>query len=68
MLNIASEFFRDLFEESLPNTAMVNHFLNFVQPLKTEKELVFQDLCQEFTIEELKEAIFSFKNGTSPQG
>ena len=34
--------------------------------MKTEKELVFQDLCQEFTIKELKEAIFSFKNGTSP--
>ena len=46
------------------NESVANAFLENVDSIKGEH--IFEDLCRDFTIEELYDAIFSFINGKSP--
>ena len=46
------------------NESVANAFLENVDSI--EGEHIFEDLCRDFTIEELYDAIFSFINGKSP--
>ena len=67
MLSIASDYFEDLFKLSMTNERIANMFIENVEPLNNADIVhIYDDLCRDFTIDELWDAIMSFCNGRSP--
>ena len=67
MLNIAKNYFEDMFKAIPINESIAEYFLQYVQPiLGVNNNVLLEELCRDFTVDELKDAIFSFQNGRSP--
>ena len=64
MLSIASDFYKDLYTEKETNPHIIDSFLQYVAPIVNN--YIEIDLCRDFTVEELKDAIWSFLNGKTP--
>ena len=65
MLDIAAQYYEKLFRENVMNESMVESFLQHVQPMNITENMLFE-LCRDFTVDEMYDAIYSFKNFTSP--
>ena len=65
MLDIATNFFKNLYTADEIDDNMVNFFLEHVEPI-VNNQFLHDDLCKEFSLEELWDAIVSFVNGKSP--
>ena len=65
ILNIAAQFYQNLYSENnTMNESIANAFLENIIPIDSEH--IYEDLCRDFTIEEMYDAIFSFLNAKSP--
>ena len=67
LLSIASSYYENLYKSIPTNEAMENVFIANVESFNSVDILnIYDDLCRDFTVDELKDAIMSFLNGRSP--
>ena len=60
MLEIASNFFQELFLEIDSNDQLTEYFLQFIEPLSVGNAQLRNELCSDFTLKDVKDAVFFF--------
>ena len=64
ILNIAAGYHQNLYSENGMNENMADEFLENVEPIRAQ--FIIEELCRDFTVEEMHDAIYSFNNAKLP--
>ena len=63
-MNIAAGYYQNLYSENGMNENMADEFLENVEPIRAQ--FIIEELCRDFTVEEMHDAIYSFNNAKLP--